>query len=84
MAQYYADSLVVPYLTAQEDYGLVTLEAMMHRKPGHRGRGRRRPAGVCGGRRNGLVVEPAPQAVAQAIDALASDPARGAHGRVRV
>ncbi|UQZ91444.1 glycosyltransferase (plasmid) [Deltaproteobacteria bacterium Smac51] len=30
---YYADSLVVPYFPYDEDLGLITLEAMMHKKP---------------------------------------------------
>ncbi len=78
VAQYYADSLVVPYLTAQEDYGLVTLEAMMHRKPVIAAADAGGPLEFVEDGANGLVVEPTPQAVAQAIDALASDPARAA------
>jgi glycosyltransferase involved in cell wall biosynthesis len=31
--RYYADSLVIPYFPYDEDYGLITIEAMMHRKP---------------------------------------------------
>lgn len=31
--KYYADSLVIPYFPYDEDYGLITIEAMMHRKP---------------------------------------------------
>lgn len=30
---YYANSLVIPYFPYEEDYGLITVEAMMHRKP---------------------------------------------------
>ena len=30
---YYANSLVIPYFPQEEDYGLITIEAMMHRKP---------------------------------------------------
>lgn len=31
--EYYADSLVIPYFPYNEDYGLITIEAMMHKKP---------------------------------------------------
>jgi len=31
--RYYADSLVIPYFPYDEDYGLITIEAMMHKKP---------------------------------------------------
>lgn len=31
--QYYANSLVVPYFPSEEDYGYITIEAMMHKKP---------------------------------------------------
>lgn len=31
--RYYADSLVIPYFPYDEDYGLITIEAMMHQKP---------------------------------------------------
>jgi glycosyltransferase involved in cell wall biosynthesis len=31
--RYYADSLVIPYFPYEEDYGLITIEAMIHKKP---------------------------------------------------
>ena len=31
--EYYANSLVIPFFPYEEDYGLITIEAMMHRKP---------------------------------------------------
>ena len=31
--EYYANSLVIPYFPYDEDYGLITIEAMMHKKP---------------------------------------------------
>jgi len=31
--KYYADSLVIPYFPHDEDFGLITIEAMMHKKP---------------------------------------------------
>lgn len=33
LEDYYADSLVVPYFPYDEDYGLITIEAMLHKKP---------------------------------------------------
>lgn len=82
-AQYYADSLVVPYMTMQEDYGLVTLEAMMHRKPVITAVDAGGPMEFVEDGKNGFVVDPNPQALAQAIDALAADPARAARMGVK-
>lgn len=31
--KYYSNSLVIPYFPYEEDYGLITIEAMMHKKP---------------------------------------------------
>lgn len=33
LEKYYADSLVIPYFPLDEDYGLITIEAMLHQKP---------------------------------------------------
>lgn len=33
LEDYYADSLVIPYFPYDEDYGLITIEAMLHKKP---------------------------------------------------
>lgn len=33
ISHWYADSLVVPYFPYDEDYGLITIEAMLHKKP---------------------------------------------------
>lgn len=33
LEDYYANSLVVPYFPYDEDYGLITIEAMLHKKP---------------------------------------------------
>ena len=77
-AQYYADSLVVPYMPMQEDYGLVTLEAMRHHKPVITAVDSGGPTEFVEDGVNGLIVQPTPRALALAIDALAGDPARAA------
>lgn len=33
LEEYYANSLVIPYFPYDEDYGLITIEAMLHKKP---------------------------------------------------
>lgn len=33
ISRWYADSLVIPYFPYDEDYGLITIEAMLHKKP---------------------------------------------------
>lgn len=33
ISEWYANSLVVPYFPYDEDYGLITIEAMLHKKP---------------------------------------------------
>ncbi|MDE7311937.1 MAG: glycosyltransferase [Eubacterium sp.] len=33
LEDYYANSLVIPYFPYDEDYGLITIEAMLHKKP---------------------------------------------------
>lgn len=33
LEEYYSNSLVIPYFPYDEDYGLITIEAMLHKKP---------------------------------------------------
>ncbi len=75
LATLYADALAVIYAPFDEDFGYVTLEAFLSGKPVI-------TASDSGGTlefvtdgENGFVCSPAPDALAAAIDRLASDPA---------
>lgn len=69
----------VPY---QEDYGYVTLEAFLSGKPVVTATDSGGPLEFVEHGRNGLVCDPTPDALAEAIDALATDRARAeAYGR---
>jgi glycosyltransferase involved in cell wall biosynthesis len=74
----YADALAVVYPPFDEDFGYVTLEAFLSRKPVI-------TCGDSGGPNefivdgvNGFSTDPTPEALAVAINALASDKARAA------
>jgi len=71
--KHYADALVVPYVPDREDYGLVTIEAMMSRKPVITCVDSGGPTEFVVDGQNGFVVEPDPAAIAQKIDLLAFD-----------
>lgn len=73
---YYARCLGVYFGAYDEDYGYITLESFLSRKPAiiHHDAGG--PLEFVTHRQNGLVVEDAPQVVAQAIDQLANDKAQ--------
>ena len=69
----YANSLAVCYLPFDEDYGYVTLEGMLSGKPvivANDGGG---AAELIEHEREGLIVEPEPRAIAEALDSLFSD-----------
>ena len=76
MIELYANSLAVCYLPFDEDYGYVTLEGMLSGKPvivANDGGG---AAELIEDGREGLLVEPEPRALAEALDSLFSDRAR--------
>jgi glycosyltransferase involved in cell wall biosynthesis len=73
MAQLYAGALAVCYLPFDEDYGYVTLEGMLAAKPVVVARDSGGAAEFIEPEHNGLIVEPDPRAVAEAIDRLHSD-----------
>jgi glycosyltransferase involved in cell wall biosynthesis len=83
----YADALAVPVVPRDEDYGLITLEAMRSGKPVITSFDSGGPTELVRHGETGLVADPTPQAIAAAIDRLAADPdlARrlGEAGRVR-
>jgi len=76
MIDFYANSLGVCYLPFDEDYGYVTLEGMLSGKPivvttdGGGATEFIEPG------REGLVVQPEPRAIAEALDSLYADRAR--------
>lgn len=66
----YANSLAVLYVPYDEDYGLVTIEAMMSAKPVITTRDSGGPNEFVVSGETGYVVEPEPQALAERIDYL--------------
>ncbi|MBD5553078.1 MAG: glycosyltransferase family 4 protein [Desulfovibrio sp.] len=73
LVELYAGAIAVPFVPLDEDYGLITIEAMHSAKPVITTTD---SGGVCEMVRNGetgLIVEPAPQALAQAMTRLAQD-----------
>ena len=73
---FYAASLAVFYGPRDEDYGYVTLEAMLSAKPVITCTDSGGPLEFVVDGETGLVVPPEPQAIAQAIDRLHADKAR--------
>jgi glycosyltransferase involved in cell wall biosynthesis len=84
----YADALAVCYLPFDEDYGYVTLEAMLSAKPVVVPTDGGGAAEFVEHDRTGLVVEPDPRALADALDTLYNDRPRaramGERGRERL
>lgn len=75
----YAHSLGVIYPPLDEDYGYITLEAMLASKPVITTVDAGGPLEFVQDRATGLVVEPRPEAVAAGMDELWSDFIRSAH-----
>ena len=73
MVQLYAGALGVCYLPFDEDYGYVTLEGMLAAKPVVVARDSGGAAEFIEHEHNGLIVEPDPKAIAEALDRLHSD-----------
>jgi glycosyltransferase involved in cell wall biosynthesis len=73
---YYARCLAVFFGPYDEDYGYVTLEAMLSEKPVITCTDSGGPLELVLDEQTGLVVEPSPEAVAAAIDRLHAAPAR--------
>jgi glycosyltransferase involved in cell wall biosynthesis len=74
----YRDALAVAYPPYDEDFGYVTLEAFLARKPVITCTDSGGPNEFVVDGRNGLVCEPAAEALADAINALAGDRGRAA------
>jgi glycosyltransferase involved in cell wall biosynthesis len=74
----YADALAVLYPPYDEDFGYVTLEAFLSRKPVVTALDSGGPNEFVRDTVNGFVVAPEPEAFAEAVNALARDKARAA------
>ncbi len=85
--QQYARSRGVVYPPVDEDYGYITLEAMLSSKPVITCRDSGGPMEFVRHEKTGLIVDPAPQALAAAMDRLWKDPSRavqwGKNGQIR-
>jgi glycosyltransferase involved in cell wall biosynthesis len=85
----YAGALAVPYVPFEEDYGYVTLEAFLSRKPVITAHDSGGPLEFVEHGASGLVCAPAPEPLADAINRLAADRALAAslgdagYGRAR-
>ncbi len=78
LIELYKGTLAVVYAPFDEDYGYVTLEAFLARKPVITATDSGGPLEFVNDGVNGIVVEPAPEAIASAINSLAADRARAA------
>ena len=72
----YANALAVPFVPADEDYGLITVEAMACGTPVVSCTDSGGPTELISHGVNGLVTEPTPAALGAALAALAAEPAR--------
>lgn len=72
--KYYANSLVIPYFPYEEDYGLITIEAMLHHKPVITTRDSGGPTEFVKDDQTGFVVDMASKAIAEKIDYLVANP----------
>jgi glycosyltransferase involved in cell wall biosynthesis len=72
----YANALAVPFVPADEDYGLITVEAMACGTPVVSCTDSGGPTELITHGVNGLITEPTPAALGEALSALAAEPAR--------
>jgi glycosyltransferase involved in cell wall biosynthesis len=77
-AAFYRDALAVPFVPQDEDYGLITVEAMRCGTPVVTCVDSGGPTELVQHGRTGLVVEPQPRALATALSRLAADKAYAA------
>ena len=78
----YSRCRAVVFVPYQEDYGYVTLEAFLSGKPVITASDSGGPLEFVSHGHNGLVCEPTPEALAEAIDTIGTDKARAeAYGR---
>jgi glycosyltransferase involved in cell wall biosynthesis len=81
LIELYAGALAVVFAPFDEDFGYVTLEAFLARKPVITATDAGGPLEFVDDDTNGAICEPTPAAIAAAIDRYAAEPARAAsHG----
>jgi len=73
IVELYANALGICYLPFDEDYGYVTLEGMLSQKPVVVARDGGGATEFVEHDRDGLIVDPEPRAVAEALDTLYGD-----------
>jgi glycosyltransferase involved in cell wall biosynthesis len=78
LVELYGGASAVLYVPREEDYGLVTIEAMMSRKPVVTCADSGGPLEFVEDGATGLIAEPDPADIARKIDALSADPAGAA------
>jgi glycosyltransferase involved in cell wall biosynthesis len=74
LRQLYADALAVPFVPLREDYGYVTAEAFLHRKPVVTCNDSGEPARIVQHGVSGFVCPPRPRAIAESIGELVRQP----------
>lgn len=74
LATLYQNALAVPFIPYQEDYGLVTIEAMMAGKPVITVKDAGGPTELVRHNENGLITDATPKALGQALNQLANNP----------
>ena len=88
LISYYADALAVPFIPYDEDYGLVTIEAMKSGKPVITTNDSGGVLEFVENHETGLVVSPEPKAIAEAIEYMCCNRNKaremGARARKRV
>lgn len=72
--KYYKNSLVIPYFPYDEDYGLITIEAMMHAKPVITTTDAGGPTEFVTNNETGFVVPLDPRKIAEKIDYFSENP----------
>ncbi|SAL12390.1 glycosyltransferase [Caballeronia udeis] len=73
LAQEYARAICVPFVPRDEDYGLITLEAMLASKPVITTTDSGGPTELIENGRTGFIVEPEPASLARAMHRLCDD-----------
>ena len=74
LVELYADALVVPFVPLREDFGLVTLEAFLSKKPVITCLDSGEPANIVRHGRSGFVCSPSPREIASRLDYLYENP----------
>jgi glycosyltransferase involved in cell wall biosynthesis len=74
MADLYSRAIVVPFVPINEDYGLITVEAFMGKKPVITCTDSGEPADIVRDSVSGFIVDPDPRKIAEKINYLVENP----------